>query len=652
MKTHRAAKHVTAHRILLERLSLQPGEVLRGIVEVWVDAPLGYSVLEVVLLGQEFTRLKSSFGKILGKDAAKATYYRQRVVVAGCPGENSQVSVVSEGGGNPEGANSDEWSDFNRSPSVSDVELAGIQSSGLMPGTYTFPFKVRLPSALPPTHEYHIRGSASRLKYTVTSTLLSRGRLLSTTDAPFSVKALPLDESRWMNAYLKTVPMFDGNVLLVSDAASGTEEDRWASLSGLQGTNCICMNHNMPLYAPNECSGSSDSVTDAGGLLTTTPFGAPHPASMDPLRSQLVKPSVNNWLDGASGVNTNEDATEDQKSGHGTEDALQPRASANESEQGMSVFQQADSCSGNKRGTHRGGDDSKGGGQAAAPGASDAQNNVDAAACLNQLVQRVRQDARWEHRLEVPIEGLFGRGSVTITLSFGRVVFTGGTTVRFHGLVDNERGLSNVLMINFSLVTHYQMNSLIETRHTRNVISECSLRQVVKRGEAARIPLCTLEVPQNTSPTAVTSNCSCRTFLDVEVFSMHGPGTRSGSARTELLVVDSLARDEKSSDRKGRWSNYFQCYDPLRGQSRIDIVSSYVLSGKINVIKKDACNGNGELLQPPEKPSRYCKTWKHTFRPQLDFVNATYYPDESSGHNSRGINPLQSLYYTEGSLTE
>jgi hypothetical protein len=214
--------------VLLRNLARYPGDKLQGVVIVDFASPIDILTLEVRLYGEERTTLGGLL--ITGKnpEARKTIYYEQFITLRGvdhdalekrrsllgrCRTVVSQDAMMRKsspnavslsnhnnsvaGAPSPEGP-STENSISDLTPSIINATVSTGNSVHLVPGTYSFPFKVTLPDALPQTRELHrAREGVSVLRYRAVATMILTGGKVYTAETPFRINALPVQVQRW-----------------------------------------------------------------------------------------------------------------------------------------------------------------------------------------------------------------------------------------------------------------------------------------------------------------------------------------------------------------------------------------------------------------------------------------------------------------------
>ncbi|KEG08991.1 hypothetical protein DQ04_06041050 [Trypanosoma grayi] len=263
MDFHRSSKHVSSFRVLLKTLQRYPGDMLRGVVEITVNAPLKYTLLEAHLRGEEVTRFGTAFTKRIDTESRYTTYYRQRVILAGLlpPSDEQRGSEKSSSG---------HWSDAGVSVTDSAEIGPNIVTMGLMPGTYTFPFSVRLPETLPPSYSDHHGSGYSKLLYSIKAKLYSGSRSLVKDRVYFVVCMLPVNPRQWVTVHKSLESGTIASIAGGSREGSALQDtlemqgmgDRQAEQEDrdmlyreeseyLAGGNFLLIEHRIPLYNAN-----------------------------------------------------------------------------------------------------------------------------------------------------------------------------------------------------------------------------------------------------------------------------------------------------------------------------------------------------------------------------------------------------------------
>ncbi|CCD15317.1 unnamed protein product [Trypanosoma congolense IL3000] len=647
-----SSKDVQAFRVLLESLAVYPGAPVRGVVEMLVVAPLNYSLVDVTIKGENSTQPVNSFGGFADGGRRSRVYYKQRVIVAGRPGKKSLEALASKYSAGVESFSDDAGrGDFHPMSLLMDVGLAGVQTTGLLPGTYTFPFAVKLPDVLPPTYEYHSRRCLSRMRYSVTSTLQCGECVLSTATVRFAIKMPPLNEGKWLNGYIKTIPKFGGSVVLVHDIDSKTEEERWISEGCGPVTENLLMEHNLTQLEPSAVEDEPESRSMANNLSHCLPYKA----LVNPLATDFPRVFVNSWL-GSFDENCNNEITREKTGEKGVSPNRDSQLSKSPAKEvnhvgGEGAVINATPCACNVTCRRPQSDEEPT--ESTERGSSHCKESANGGESSSPRSRRATPaEAKWEHHMRLPIMGFFHKGVVSIILAFDRIVFVGGETAYFHGIVNNKKGISNIVGFTFSLITQHDMYLGVENHSSTVVHSQGSFNDVVKSGKSFRVPRLGLHIPNCVPSTLVTPCYSCRTFINTKLYFLYGPVTRTASVKTEVMIVNSFSSEENTVLSKGRRANYFT--DPDQSKARQDdMLSSYMLGGEMRVVNRNSGDAGRSHKPAPLRNRRITASREVAApRPHLDFLNAVYYPNELNDYCSVELNPLGTYRNEHGSGEE
>ncbi|KEG08992.1 hypothetical protein DQ04_06041060 [Trypanosoma grayi] len=269
----------------------------------------------------------------------------------------------------------------------------------------------------------------------------------------------------------------------------------------------------------------------------------------------------------------------------------------------------------------------------------------------------------WEQSLEVPICGVFKKGTVSISLTLQSIICMRGTPISFRAVIDNTNGLASITKIVFTLVTAVEMSSRVESHKFKIPLHEYVVHNTVSRECKLGIPVTHIIVPKNAPVTLFTAGYSCRTFLQVKVSGVHTLKTYSGSAMTEILVVDRF--DTVGNTRRGRsWTNFYRGREIGRNSECPfpDVICPFVTSGDMRIAKEDSSGtkDSAELSSPSSSSSEVSPPFTPmgsdgTASPlppclqerPLDLEHVVYYPRPLPNNCTHSRNPLQRKSWSE-----
>ncbi|EAN93375.1 hypothetical protein C3747_109g110 [Trypanosoma cruzi] len=525
-----STKHTSSFFVFLERMQHYPGDTLRGVVEIAVEAPLYFTTLQACVLGEETTRFGTSLTKRIDTETRYTTFYRQNVILAGDP-PNPETRSASEEDF------SDVWSD-NGGNFMEGSGAKTVVTKGLMPGTYSFPFSVRLPDVLPPSYVDHRNTGSSKLSYEVRAKLFAGSRVLAKHRVYFSLKMPPLNPKRWIKAHMDRGFFF----ITPSKSAVATDDGTEASESNT-GSKTVLIDHQVSLESAMEPGRQGGEGSSCSNNFLGSTF-------QDATAKAFLKNTMNNWPSPVSAHENSRSEGTDGNSG-----IIIP--GGNEHIAGKRTCEHVlERTEGN-------------------PGAHPSPSAF------------LKENSSWEHHLEVPVYGVFKRGVVDVFLIVHQIIGTRGSQIRFRAIVDNTRGGSCVTKVKFQIVSHITMRSHAEEQDYRSVLTEKVLHENISREENHGIAEMELVLPGNTPLTLFTPGYSCRTFLEVKLSYSQGLLTQSGSAGVEIAIVDRFT-DSDSSRLLKHWTNRFLgrelgknvCTSP-------DIICPFVKNGAMKVIQEE-----------------------------------------------------------------
>ncbi|EKF29073.1 hypothetical protein MOQ_007159 [Trypanosoma cruzi marinkellei] len=530
MDLFHSTKPTSSFFVFLEKIQHYPGDTLRGVVEIAVEAPLSFTTLWARVLGEEKTRFGASLASRIDVETRCTTFYRQNVILAGDP-PNPETQLTSEEDF------SDRWSD-NGGNFVEGSGAKTVVSKGLMPGTYSFPFSVQLPDVLPPSYVDHRNTGTSKLSYEVRAKLFAGTRVLAKHRVYFSLKLPPVNPERWIKAHVDK-----GFFLNTSSKSTVTTDNGSETSENDMGSKMVFIDHEVSL------EGAAEPGREGGDGSSSSSKNALESTFEDATAKNFLKNAINNWTSPVSAHENGQGKGSDDTSG-----IIIP--GVNEHNAGQRTDEQALERTEGHAGTY------------ASPSIF------------------LKETSSWEHHLEVPVNGVFKNGVVDVFLIVHQIIGIRGSQIRFRAVVDNTRGTSCIKKVKFRFVSRITMRSHAEEQDYKSVLTEKVLQQNISREENCGISEMEMALPGNTPLTLFTPGYSCRTFLEVKLSYAQGFLTQSGTAGVEIAIVDRLT-DADSSRFSKHWTNRF--LDRELGKNVCtspDIICPFVKNGNIKVIQE------------------------------------------------------------------
>ncbi|RNF27093.1 uncharacterized protein Tco025E_00647 [Trypanosoma conorhini] len=586
--------------VFLERLNYLPGETLRAVAEVVVEKPFSYTSLEACITGEEVTRFGAELIKRIDTEARRTTFYRQNIILAGDP-PNPETRLASDG----------EYSECSRSNTGSLTEAScstTIMTRGLMPGTYNFPFSVRLPYSLPPSYLDIRNSGVSQLSYLVRVKLLAGRRLLAKHKTYFGLKVLPVNPRQWIHAH-RTLSSYSN----VPPQTSAAIDDASATGGKQNGSNS---------YA------------------ATKAFFIDHSLSLNNVIDSNAECNNGNLGDGIVNSSTGEQKLENEAEDISAEvpqrlfvDTWTVVGSDKYSDAGENA--ECAGVNGPSRAKKNSKGKSEGGHRASVEREGEADANEPFAAIFNETPPL-------EYHLEVPMHSIFKRGFVDVFLQVRQVIGKRGTPIKFRGIIENTKGLASVTKMSFRLVSQTIIKSRAEEQIHNAILVEKVIHEAIPRGNSYGISETQLVIPQSSPLTLLTPGYSSRVFLEIGLSYVQNLISHSGSGRVEIAVVDSFV-DSEASPPLGQWTNYYldkgldksACSSP-------DIICPFIKTGAMKVVQEagDWCQDPASCRRSSKIPTREELTvpGRNRLKHKLHFDEVVYF-----AHAVEVANPLSSI---------
>ncbi|KAH9598168.1 Arrestin-like [Trypanosoma melophagium] len=715
------SKHIDSFRVLLRHLHRYPGDKLKGVVEITVNHPLKYSLLETRIIGEESTRFGTSLSWRFDSETRRNVYYKQRVIIAGIPPTQDEKGTSDKN-------SSDNWSDADRS-TVDTMESANIVTVGLMPGTYTFPFTVVLPDILPPSYSDNRGTGYSRLTYSLKTKLYAGTRVLGKDRTFFTVRMLPVNPLQWIAVHRKINPhVRSSSTVLLEDAAEGTSAKEGKELSDndeernddedhnddnrndeyqvSQGSKTVLIDHQFSLCNEDELkdaaigNGNSegDNINDDAASLT--PFHNLY--GVDPNEAETKKGKKKGKGKDKDKEKEKEREKKEKKKEEKEKKKKEKMEKKKNKKKNGEAFEDAtnagtenndeNNCNDAEREGFEGKEDAhsntseRDSTRISNKNASSDENaentppqeslNVKKEKPLDQDEEHSQQEEQsphgglqrkeeeidedrfipvdpafsdgqmWEYKLDVPISFFFKKGTASVCVSIHSIICCRGKPVTFRAVVDNSRGISAVTKVVFMLVNRVRMSSRVESFEYKTVLREKALRDHTCREHKFGIPESQLILPNNTPLTLLTEGYACRTFLEVKVSCVYGLRTHTGTARTEIAVVDTF-NTQGNSQRVKKWTNYYRGREIAKDSEPYpDVICPFVTGGEMLVVE-DELERLSASIPPPTisstseiKASKKKNSLASKQGANVDYERVVYRPRSEPGAGAGVANPF------------
>ncbi|KAG8346841.1 Arrestin (or S antigen) N terminal domain [Trypanosoma vivax] len=580
-------KHIEAFRVLLEYLTLHPGEILRGVVEVVLTAPVGFSTLQATVYGAEESRVFYSIAKRFEKDTLRTVYCDKRVLLAGYPIGMEVIHVTNASVASDDSSGGD-WSDTEAVTTITAAETCGLRTSGLMPGTYTFPFEAQLPPVLPPSYSDRHGSAASKISYSVQVKMYLGHRVLAVAEAPFMVRMVPVDEALWIKAHSEADSVIRRGCIVRKCAVSG-EGNVPSTMDSVpqRGLRKLVVDHSLLIHHFAKKVDASASSAGACGAGAT-----------EESEKCLTERRSCNWMVGSEQSGS---AMDD-----GKDDANSVKRKGREGsvKEGTGVACQYKGNPGTVR---------------EAPSPSPKKEGMSSSSGTLPVT------TQWEQYLSLPNKWPLSKGTTNVCLTLHNLIYSPGTSARFSAVIDNTKGASAIKSIKFSIVVYIEINSCSEVSEYKRTLRECVVKEHIGRGDIRGIPAMELQLPGDTPFTLVTGGYTRLIFLKIKVRGERGLKSLSGSARTELVIVDSLV-SSKDSVQCCDWTNYYLGIVRPSDSTPECIVAPYVVNGAVKIVYDGQESSCTKPLGRISTRARKNSLPGTIARPQLDFENVIYYP--------------------------
>ncbi|ORC91362.1 uncharacterized protein TM35_000063670 [Trypanosoma theileri] len=651
MDFRRHSGHLESFRVLLKHLHYYPGDTLRGIIEIIVNDPIKYSLLEAVITSEEKTRFGTTIGWRFDSETRVTKYYKRRVIVAGNP-PPGEALIYSERN------SSENWSDADGSTVDTGEGGSSMVTVGLMPGTYTFPFSVVLPDILPPSYEDHRGSGFSKLTYCLKTKLYSGSRVRGKDRTYFTLRMLPVNPLQWIAVHRKVDPRVRSSSieLLACEESMSLREGKEESENNddenndenqvSSGSKSYLIDHQFSLYNEAEINDTAENEED--NINEDDASQTPFPNSY----GVAAHESENKEKKKKEKEKKKDDKKERKREKEERKKREKMEKKKNKNSKGMEQWED----SANLTAEHNGGgnngnnvkvdnneDDeftngdihsnqsegridemsnenaSQENGENIPPDGEDFQTREERLFREQQEEERRQREQElqgqqddnmdeliyvdpaysdgemWAYKLDVPIVSIFKRGIVSVSLAIHSIICVRGQPVTFRAVIDNSRGLSSITKVVFLLVNRVRMSSKAESCEYRTVLREKVMRDHACREHRFGIPESQLVLPNNTPLTLITKGYACRTFLEVKISCVYGFRTQTGTARAEIAVVDGFDIQGKSR-RVKKWTNFYRGREMTKeSQPYPDVISPFVTNGEMVVVSDDLERLNASL---------------------------------------------------------